>query len=251
MGKNIFNIISKFIGSFFGKESQKQIDMPKMTRENAIKMDLPCSSLDEWIHELFKLKENGKSVYFDFNGYRIYSSEVEKPDDVYLIVFKETKYEHKKKEEQRLDEIEQLKAEASNNIPRWIQEGRQFIYPENMNAWKIRVRECAEGSYNGDDLNAALVLMKKLYLGDPVEEVAQSFYRQEHSGASGQHVRDIILDFARRGPEFYEITCLEPLSPEEITIIQERKKTNSKLDQLHPADKVTEDGERKENEIDF
>ena len=50
--------------------------MQEMSRDNAKKIELYFSKLDECVNALLKLKKQGKSVYTEFKGHKLYSCDV-------------------------------------------------------------------------------------------------------------------------------------------------------------------------------
>lgn len=89
-------------------------------------------------------------------------------------------------------------------------------------------------------LDSALSLMEKLESGATMEEVKEMFDEQGRSGASAGIVRSILFHFAKRGPEFYESTAWRELSDEDKKLIEDKKRENAELEELHKTDSTKE-----------
>lgn len=238
--KNIIIMFMDWIKRGLGKESPKQIDRHKMTRENAHRIDFLCSTLDGCVRKLLEYQERGESVYYDFGGHRFYSCDITW-DGAYQEMYGMTKAEYDEAKKLYPSEgfnLEALQETATDSIPRWIQEGNKFIYPEQKDEWEEYVRNSAKSLFYGKDLNAALVLMKKIAEGASLEEVIDAFKRQHHSESSAQCVRETVLFFAIGGSEFYESTASGKLTDSEKKMIEEQKKKNANLAALHQDDLV-------------
>ena len=133
---------------------------------------------------------------------------------------------------------EQIEAEAK--IPAWIEKGKALIYPERTKEWEKCVKVRAGSIYNGHDLDCALILMEKLESGVLIEKVKTMLAEQGLSGGSAAMVRNIILHFSKRGPEFYESTAREELSEAEKRVIEDKKRENAELEKLHNSDSTKE-----------
>ena len=210
--------------------------MNEMTRENARKIDFYGSTLEECVNSLLKFQQRGESVVVEFNGHKLYSCDVTM-DGAYQEVLGMTKAEHDRKMEEWHKEYQEReareKAEAEAKIPEWIKRGEAFIYPERMEKWKECVEARAGDLYHGMDLDSALALMEKLESGATMEEVKEMFDEQGHSGASAGMVRSMMFHFAKRGPEFYESTAWRELSEEDKKVIEDKKRENAVLEEIH------------------
>lgn len=217
--------------------------MNEMTRENARKIDFYGSTLEECVNSLLKFQQRGESVVVEFNGHKLYSADISM-DGAYQEVLGMTKAEHEQKMEEWHKEYQEReareKAEAKAKIPDWIEKGKAFIYPERIGKWINCVEARAGDLYHGMDLDSALALMEKLESGATMEEVKEMFDEQGHSGASAGMVRSILFHFAKRGPEFYESTAWGELSEEDKKLIEDKKRENAELDELHKTDSTKE-----------
>ncbi len=145
------------------------------------------------------------------------------------------------KEETYEERMKREEEEAIAKIPTWIERGKALIFPERLEKWQECVEARAGDLYHGWDLEAALDIMEKLESGAPLEEVIDLYKEQGHSGASASMVRRIVFDFSRRGPEFYEAAVARELDPEDRKILEEKKRENARLAELHnPMEPATE-----------
>ena len=214
--------------------------MQEMSRDNAEKVDLYFSKLDECVKALLKYKKRGKSVYTEFKGYKLYSCDVTMDSAYQEVTGYKSKAECDKIKQELIKKIDEEdkneKMEASEKIPYWIRRGQKFIYTERGEEWERYVKTRAKGIYNGMDLDAVLELMEGLENGESIEKVKEIFYNQNHSGSSEELVRNAIFKFSKRGPEFYESTATEKISEGDQEVIENKKRENAELENLHKTD---------------
>lgn len=122
---------------------------------------------------------------------------------------------------------------AVENIQRWIEEGQELIFPERYAEWEECVKAHALDLYHGAELDSALEIMQALKNDTPMKEVKKIFKQQGHSGASSFLVREIILLFSNRGPEFWKATAIGKISAKDMTILKEKEQENMQLAQAH------------------
>lgn len=210
----------------------------EMTRENAKEINENMGSIDNAVKRLLEYREKGESMFVDFNGHKLYSCDVT-IDSAYMEIIGQTKAEYDKAREKWRKEYEarqaKEEAEAQAKIPSWIEQGEKFIYPERIGKWINCVEDRAGDFYHGMDLDSALALMEKLESGATMEEVKEMFDEQGHSGHSAGMVRWILLNFAKRGPEFYESTAWGELSDEDKKSVEDKKKENELLESRHDS----------------
>lgn len=217
--------------------------MTEMSRDNARKIEFYGSTLDECVNELLEFQKRGESVFIDFNGHKLYSCDVT-VDSAYKEVCGKTKEESDKAIEEYLANIEkkekEAKAKAEAKIPEWIKRGEGFIYPERAEEWKKCVEAKAASDFYGKDLDEAIEIMEKLESGATLDEAKELLYSQNHFAVWYRVVRNIIFEFAKRGPEFYEHTARGEMSADTREIIEEKKKENAELEALHRDDSTKE-----------
>lgn len=205
-------------------------------RQNAVPIEFFGSTLDECVESLLKFQKRGESVVVEFNGHKLYSTDISM-DRAYQEVLGMTQKRYEQKMEEWHKEHQEReareKAEAKDKIPDWIEKGKEFIYPERMEKWINCVEARSRDLYHGMELDSALALMKKLESGATMKEAKEMFNEQGHSEAGAGMVRRILFHFAKRGPEFYESTALRELSEEDKKLIQDKKRENAELEELH------------------
>jgi len=201
------------------------------------------NTIESAVKTLEDYKARGESVVIDFNGHKLYSCDVTM-DSAYMEITGKTKAEFDEAQAKWRKEYQEREAreeaEAKAKIPAWVEKGEAFIYPERMEKWKECVEARAGDLYHGMDLDSALALMEKLESGATMEEVKEMFDEQGHSGASAGMVRRMMFHFAKRGPEFYESTAWGELSEEDKKLIEDKKRENAELDELHKTDSTKE-----------
>lgn len=203
------------------------------------------SNLDEAIELLLKAKAEGKSVYCDFNGHILYSDDIT-VDSAYMEVCGKTKAEYD--EDRRIwyekyeKEQAREKEEARKNIPMWIEEGRQYIYPQKMDDWKDCVIARVNDLYHGRDVRCALDVMQILDCDYSFEVAKNMIDDQGHSGSSYYMVMNMLATFAKRGPDFYEY-MEDNISKESKEYLDNQRKLNKQYEEeLSNIDNNTNDG---------
>ena len=185
-------------------------------------------NLDQAVELLLEYKKEGKSVYCEFNGHKLYSDNVT-IDSAYMEVIGMTKTEFDKEQQEWLEnhkkEEEQAKKIAIEKIPEWIEKGKKYIYPQNLYSWEECVIDRAEDIYHGEDLNVALQAIEALSNGESFENVNKLINEQNHSGSSHSTIMSIIVRFCKNGPEFYEAVD-KNISEETKVFIEKQKMRN-------------------------
>lgn len=204
---------------------------------------LPGSDIESTVYTLLAAKARGDSVYAEFNGHKLYSYTVS-IDSAYLEITGQSKADFDKAQAKWLHNyiIEQAKArkEATVNIPNWIAKGQQLIHPERHQNWELCVHNRAHGLYHGLDLDYALEIMQAIENGVSIKEAAEMLDEQGHSGMSNSVIRNILLNFSSKGPEFWEATAFNGLTAEEKEVIAEKKAENKRLAELYTQEKPKE-----------
>lgn len=198
-------------------------------------------TLESAVCILLAAKENGERVCGEFNGHMLHSDTVSM-DSAYIEILGCTKEEYDKKIEERQknsDKEEKLAEQRIiQNIPRWIEWGQSLIYPERYDEWKKCVNTRAMDLYHGSELDSALEIMQILETGSTIEEALKTFDDQDHHEISSALVRNIVFSFSSKGPEFWEATASEVISPEEKYLLEVKRQENMQLARLH-AEKNT------------
>ena len=213
---------------------------PSIDKNSATEINFYGTTLKECVNALLKYQSRGESVVVNFNGHKLYSADVTM-DGAFQEVTGKTKAEFDKAQEEWRKEYRERQAreeaKAQEQIPYWLEKGSDLIYPERAEEWKQCVEARAKDLYHGMDLNAAIEIMEMLENGslDDAKEVLEG---QDHSGASYGMVRNIVFSFSKKGPEFWEHTAKDKISAETRKVIEEKKKQNAELAELHKSDSV-------------
>lgn len=189
--------------------------------------------LDGAVKVLAQKKMNNENIYINFNGTKLYSL-LDDENSCYQKVTgtsKEIFEERRRKElEEWRKEEDRKRNEAISKIPEWIKRGEEFIYPQMLQEWERCVVKRARDLYHGWDLEGALEVMLTLDQKEGrngIEIAKKLLNEQNHSETSYAIVVSIILNFSKRGTEFYRaINNDRKLSNEELQIIKEKENRN-------------------------
>lgn len=137
------------------------------------------------------------------------------------------------------------KAQAIKNIPNWIERGKVLIFPERYKEWEECVRLRTNDLYRGGEIELALQIMEDLENGMSMEEAKEEFKRLTNecnsTGTFDTLIRNVVLCFSKKGPEFWEATCSdferEVLSEEQKQFLEEKRQENIELSQLYASTK--------------
>ena len=181
--------------------------MENLTRENAVEDKFRAGDLDQCIEYLIKCRQEGKSVWVEFNDHKLYSCDAT-VNNIYMQVLGKTKEEYEKDEQEFLAGLRAEKAqkreEMLKSIPEWLNAGQKLVYPEKAKEWERMVGIRANDLYGGTDLGYAITAMEMLDGGATYENVASYVRGLATSGNSMSMVESIILNFSKSGPQFYE-----------------------------------------------
>lgn len=124
--------------------------MENLTRANAVEDKSFFGDLDKCIDYLIKCRQEGKSVWIEFNGHRLYSCDAT-VNNVYVQMFGKTKAEVDREEQEYRDEYNNSREERNTrlkeNMQEWIEAGSEFIFPERIEEWKRCVDRRANDLY--------------------------------------------------------------------------------------------------------
>lgn len=165
------------------------------------------SDVDGAIRVLANEKAAGRNTYIEFNtSTRLYSL-FDTADTCYLKVTGETKLEYEQSREKWRRDFEERQAQARQTAKQkaegWYERGLKMIYPQKADKWRQCVESRVSDIYNGYDLVNALDIMEALEQGKSIEEATAIFDGAGHSGASAGMVLRIVVNFSKRGTEFY------------------------------------------------
>lgn len=181
--------------------------MENLTRENAVKDDFFVGDIDSCIDYLTKCRQEGKSVWIEFRGQKLYSCDAT-VNGIYMQVFGKTKEEFEQDEKEFFEGLQKKKtkerSELAEKKPEWIEAGSKLIYPERMKEWEKCVDISMNGLYEGSELVNAITVMEMLNSGTSFENVQIYLKGLKTSGSSASVIENIILNFSKKGPEFFE-----------------------------------------------
>ena len=169
---------------------------------------------------MLKTFDEGSDTIFVFNGnngisaiFDHYDLDVRTDEDFLdyatLLMTGKTREEIRQKEEKIAEDMriekEQRIEEIKEQIPHWIEQGNSMIYAEKQEDWKNYI-----ASFQGDNMmyavivEQALEVMKSLNENGSLIEAEQILNKQGHSGTSLDEVMNIVFEFSKKGPDFYE-----------------------------------------------
>lgn len=126
-------------------------------------------------------------------------------------------------------DIKVKRKNALENIPTWIVQGQTMMYPEKYVHWESAVMSRATDFTYGLCIKNTLEIMAALENGASIDEAKKILANQHHSGGTELEVRELVLSFSNRGPEFYTGTLTDPLTVEQSYKLEQTKKENAAL----------------------
>lgn len=188
--------------------------------------------LDEVAKKLQVFKSAELNVYVDFNGKKLYSL-LDDLDSCYVKVTGSTKAEFDEAERLWRENYEKQEAEEKANakkmLPTYIEQGKSLVYAQKLSDWKKCVRSRVSDLYHGKDLANAIEAMTEIDKSGDFLTAKSIIDKANHSGASYGMVMRVILNFSKKGPDFYEY--MEPeysKSPETKKVLDQIRKENEK-----------------------
>ena len=195
------------------------------------------STLEKAVNDLLEAKKQGKKAFADFDGHILLSENVTM-DSAFMDVFGLTKEEFdKKKKKDELDSLKQQYREVKRGIkalPELVEKGRQYIYPQKFEEWEKAVYINIMTGYGAFVVEDALKIMDILE-NSTMEEAFETLkvLDQNHSGGSMGAVERLLVDFAKKGPEFVEMIKMGRISAEYKDILDRKKAENDELKALN------------------
>lgn len=197
-------------------------------------------SIDELYEELLKYKEMGKSVFCVIKGHKIYSDDVN-IDAIYSLIYGCSKEEYLKKEEllygDLTSQLDSDRNHAKIMVADWIITGREHIYPENYKKWDDYVIDSACGPSLGSEIGPSLKIMKLLDDDLDIRDAVGYFKKQHYPKKESSLIRHALLDFSKRGPEFYSYSSANDLTIDEEIYLSKKRKENLLLASKHSNNK--------------
>lgn len=122
--------------------------------------------------------------------------------------------------------------EAIEKIPEWISEGQSFMYPEKYAKWETCVIENATDFVTSSAVKNTLEIMNLLENGASIEQTKNVMREQNNSGKVEETIKELVLRFSNRGPDFY-VSVVPILSINQKFEIDKVRKENAKLAEKH------------------
>lgn len=193
-------------------------------------------TIDTAVKKLLEAKANGKHVFCDFNGVKLYSDSVTL-DSAYTEICGCTKAEWDEKLKKDIEESRKRREEdqkrAIENISNLIERGKALIYPFRHEEWAKLVEADVNGDYSGLITTDALEIMTAIEEEKTIEELLEIFDKQDHSGWSASLTRNVIMTYSKNGYPFYKATKYGKWTQEEfetiLKLMQENEEHSKEL----------------------
>lgn len=180
-----------------------------LTEEEIIELknnayELKCfDDFEEVVRLLLEKKKAWENCYIEFHWKKLYSFESE--DEMYLKILWGTKAQRELEEQKLLqeDRANYLKRqlEAIENIPLWIEEGKNYIDEWKWPDWIDLVNKNARSVYKWRDVEVVLELLKLIENWASWEDVRMAFSKFGTSGASSAEIKKAVVRFSRKWEE--------------------------------------------------
>ena len=121
--------------------------------------------------------------------------------------------------------------DIDSKIAEWIERGKKIIYQENFEDWTSCVKNRANDSYHGADLECALEIMEALDKGIDMDEIEEFLNRANYSEQAHFLILKIILAFSKFGPEFMEHITHGDITTDLQQAIENQRQENEKYEQ--------------------
>ncbi len=203
-------------------------------------------SLDTVVKRLLEAKVEGKHVFCDFNGVKLYSDSIT-IDYAYFMIYGCTKAKWieklKKEEEEKQKKLEEDRKHAKviENILNLIERGKALIYPFRYEEWAKLVEADAFGDYSGMITETAIKIMTAIEEEKPIEELIEIFKNKADTGWSAGLIRNVVMTYSKNGYPFYKATRYGKWTEEECEAILKIMQDNEEhSEDLHFANSVVE-----------
>lgn len=183
-------------------------------------------NLEEIVKYLIKAKEKNRSICCEFNGHLLYSDNISM-DLAFNEVYGMTKKEYDKQKNVLLDDYYDTKRNNSDKYLEFLERGEKLIYKQNYKLWEDYVQTSLNGCYSGMDIENVLEIMEVLNEFDDVNIAKKILLNQDHSGMSELIIRNFVLIFSKRGPEFYRATIAGDISLRDKNLLLKQEQLNN------------------------
>lgn len=203
---------------------------------NEAEINIPCKGSIDIALEIMEMLENGATVLEADSHFRelVGANTSLKWDSLALIFHfskrgvefcrgtthyekndeNESIYRDKEEENQSnvlagyASEMLETRQDLLNNVGNYIERGIRLVYPQKAAALERYVKDYTATSilYGSAPIKYALEIMEMLENGCSIEEVIDHFERLDTDRGIYETIRDMVLRFSKRGPEFYRST---------------------------------------------
>ena len=182
-------------------------------------------NLEEVVKCLIKARKNNRSICCEFNGHLLYSDNITM-DLAFNEVYGMTKEEYDKQKNVILD-CYGTKRNNSDKYLEFLERGEKLIYKQNYKLWEEYVQTSLNGCYSGMDIENVLEIMEVLDEFEDVNIAKKILLKQDHSGMSELIIRNFVLIFSKRGPEFYKATIVGDISLRDKNLLLKQEQLNN------------------------
>jgi len=163
-----------------------------MCKKGYVKIEVVGRSLDRIVNDILEQKENGKSVYVDFNGHTLYSES--KPT--------ETKDRLKSIEEEKFEMKDDVRIGELNKLLK--KKGRDIIEEKNWEKWEKIIKKETADIFRWSVLCDTIEIIESLLIND-FDGAKETFEKQKHSGLTASLTFDMVEEFSEKGKEFRKL----------------------------------------------
>jgi len=172
--------------------------------KEATEIEIIGRDIDYVVNELLEYKENGISVYVNFNGHKLYSENVTL-ENAYLEITGKTKEEFDSVLKYTVEKFRKESEEHESKIPElskiWIDKGKKVLSEDKWEYWSKIVPVRLGDFYRGMELGNTLDIISSLNEND-FNMAKEKFDKQGHSGMSASLVFAMVDEFCGKGKEF-------------------------------------------------
>lgn len=131
--------------------------------------------------------------------------------------------------------------DIKNKIEELIEDSKKYVYPEKMEQWKNCLVDMMENRYSAGVVTDIMEMLPVIESSDNLDAAKELLAAQNHSGMTETMLRNAVLNFSKKGPEFYEYTASEELTLQEVEIVEIIRKENLILEEKYKSEKTTDE----------
>lgn len=114
-----------------------------------------------------------------------------------------------------------------------ISKGKSLIYPQKYRDWEFLVLSSQQEEFHCADVLVSLEFMSKLNNQEDINEVVKQFKQLNYGEKVSSRIRRIVLQFSKRGPDFWEESADEKLSIRDQIYLNVKRQENKTLEKLN------------------